>query len=154
MHGALVRVSSHRLRLRLAASGGELRSRIARCASQIFGNARKMRENITIGLVSAVIASAGRQSWATSRCRFRLGDHRPDLAVVPLVIVGAGEVTGFLFGLLLLCPHTIELRPVQHDLDCIVPAQIAVLIEDGANLLLSSFPEPRFRCPRTHPPSS
>jgi hypothetical protein len=48
-------------------------------------------------------------------------------------IFGLRKVTGFLF--LLLCPHAIELRFVQGDLHCVVPAQIAMLIKDCANLL-------------------
>ena len=40
------------------------------------------------------------------------------------------EVAGFLFGLLLLCPHSIQLRLIEHDLERIVPAQIRVLFED------------------------
>src|ERR1700722_10022013 len=49
------------------------------------------------------------------------------------IFVDAGEVAGFLFCLLLLLPHAIERRSIEHDLDGVVPAQSAVLGEDGAN---------------------
>ena len=80
--------------------------------------------------------------WITASC-----GRRRSWRGLAVVLVGVREVTGFLFGLLLLCPHAIELRLVEHDLDGIVPAQIVVFIEDRREPALSSFSEPRFRCP-------
>ena len=54
---------------------------------------------------------------------------------VSFVFVGIREVAGFLFGLLLLRPHMIQLCFVEHDLDRIVPAQIRVLFEHHADLI-------------------
>ena len=62
------------------------------------------------------------------------------------------EVTGFLLGLPLLCPHAIKLCLVQHDLDGVVPAQIAVFIEDAAKSALAGFPESRLRCAQSQTP--
>ena len=144
MHGALVCVEG------IGCGSGSAASRLRKTnpqsavSNEIFGNARKMSENITIGSVSPVIASAGRQNRphqdsASARRSW------PDLAVVPIVIVGIREVAGFLFGLLLLCPHTIELRFIEHDLDRVVPAQISVLRRGSRGPALSSSSGPRSR---------
>ena len=96
-------------------------------------------------------ASAGASSICRRQCRRRPG-ARGRRAAVPahrclslgailfVVFAGAGEVAGLLFGLLLLRSHAIELRFVEHDLDCVVPPQIGVLGEDRANPLSSSLP--------------
>jgi hypothetical protein len=58
----------------------------------------------------------------------------PPSLVIFLGFVDIREITGLLLGLFLLCPHMIQLRFIEHDLDCVVPAQIVMLIEDSANL--------------------
>ena len=58
------------------------------------------------------------------------------LFVVVLAFIGIGEITRFLFGLLLLCADAIQLRFIKHDLNCVVLPQVAVPIENGTNLFL------------------
>ena len=60
-----------------------------------------------------------------------------------VVFAGAREVAGLLFGLLLLLPHAIERRFVEHDPDGVVPAQIVVLVEDRREPVPSSLSESR-----------
>jgi hypothetical protein len=69
--------------------------------------------------------------------RARLRPPAVQASVLSLgVFVAAGEVARLLFGLLLLLSHAIERRFVERDLDCVVPAEILMLGQDGANLLL------------------
>ena len=50
-------------------------------------------------------------------------------------IVTIAKVAGFLFCLLLFFSHVIELRFIEHNLNCVVPAQIIVFGENCADLL-------------------
>jgi hypothetical protein len=60
--------------------------------------------------------------------------HALFLAICSVLVLIIREVTGFLFGLLFRCPHSIQLRRIQHDPECIVPAQIRMLFEDSLPL--------------------
>jgi hypothetical protein len=74
-----------------------------------------------------------------------VGSAPPSLVTL-LGFVDIRKITGFLLRLFLLCPHTIQLRFIEHDLDCIVPAQIALLIEDRSNLFPQIFRDLDFVC--------
>src|SRR5215831_5787382 len=52
------------------------------------------------------------------------------------IVIVATEVAGLALGLLLLGAHVIERAAVEHNPDRLVPAQIGVLGEDRAHLLL------------------
>jgi len=61
-----------------------------------------------------------------------LHGHPISISLVVLLVdfVSICEVARFPFDLLLLCSHPIQLRSVKHDLDCVVPAEIVVIIKD------------------------
>jgi AAA domain len=67
--------------------------------------------------------------------RMRCQEHVFDMAMHGrrfVVIAAARDVAGFLFCLLLLRSHVIELRFVQHELDSVIPPKIVALVEDRA----------------------
>ena len=49
------------------------------------------------------------------------------------LVVGVNEIASFGFLLLLFLSQMIQLRFIKRDLDCIVPTQIVMLLENFAN---------------------
>ena len=101
--------------------------------------------------------SAARSAWTWAAISPRLCALRPQASVlVAFLLVVAGEVARFLLGLLLVLAHALERRLVEHDPHRVVPSQVGVLVENGANLLrpglfgTASILRP---CRRTPPPS-